>query len=293
MIRTLGRRLASGVLAIGLMVGLLEAVGPLVVDPAVLILGDASQAADLTAARRLLGLDRPWYQRVARGMSALFHPTREDSFWFRTPVAQLVARRWRVTTQVLMFAVATSLCLGALVTAAAALYPPVGVVASSWTFLLVFPLFVSASFLAAFFASSLRDAGEAAALGGALLGLYGGLWYARVILEVLRDEAQSLYFWMEKVLGIRGPRSVRRRFRLCAFHALGVFELQMALLLTGGTVVVEYAFHIEGLGLLLLESARRSDLPVLRFLVAWASVCYLAVSLVVFGLRRRLDPRTG
>lgn len=59
----------------------------------------------------------------------------------------------------------------------------------------------------------------------------------------------------------------------------------------GGSVIVEYAFGISGLGSLAIESAFRRDYAVLQSVVLLASTLFLAVTLLVDLLTWRLDPR--
>ncbi|MBV0896218.1 ABC transporter permease [Microbacterium sp. NC79] len=59
----------------------------------------------------------------------------------------------------------------------------------------------------------------------------------------------------------------------------------------GGSVIVEYAFGISGLGTLSIEAAFRRDYAVLQSTVLFAAAMFILVALLVDLLIYRLDPR--
>lgn len=290
--KALGWRLAAGLAAaVGILAGV-EIAAPYVLDPTPLLLGEGAQAREREEVRRELGFDRPWWQRVSAGFTTLLHPAEARSLWHRAPVAELVATRWQPTFLVLATALLTSLASGGIAAAASARVRGIRFfVHQLWTLLLAFPLFVAASILATSTAAFVEGRMHRAAVGGLLVGAYGGLWYGRVLAARIQAESRTTYALVERALGVASRRITLRRVRPLLFTALGVFELQLAWLLTGGTIVVEYSFHLEGMGALLLDSALRGDLPVLRLVLSGTLIVYLIVFNLAMEARRALDPR--
>jgi peptide/nickel transport system permease protein len=61
--------------------------------------------------------------------------------------------------------------------------------------------------------------------------------------------------------------------------------------LVGGLVAVEVLFNYQGIGLLIYESAREKDLPLLTAGVLVVGIVYLVVTLIADILYAALNPR--
>lgn len=261
-------RILTGVFGGILLVGLGELAGPYLVDPAALLLGDSVGETDIERIRHDLGLDRPWYIRVPAGMLALARVAEERSYRHSIPVAVLIAERWRTSVSIMGWTVLVATVLGVVVGTGAALSEPIRrLVLLPWSLLLALPAFVTASLIASHPSMvTLPLPGEL--LAGFLMGSYGGLWYAHIVYRCIRSEINSWHIRALQAFGFPQAYLVRSTAAAVTHHALGAFDLLAAVLLTGGTVIVEYSFHLEGLGLLLLDSILAMDLPVVRTLLA-------------------------
>jgi peptide/nickel transport system permease protein len=83
----------------------------------------------------------------------------------------------------------------------------------------------------------------------------------------------------------------RHALRNAALPSLTMIGLIVGYTL-GGSVIVEYAFGISGLGSLSVESAFRRDYAVLQSVVLLVSAMFIVVTLAVDILTSVLDPRT-
>ena len=284
-------RLWTGLVTALAIVALVDLAGPYVLDPSVLLMGDAGGGDELGRVRASLGLDQPWWTRIAHGLGALVGLVEANSYRFGTPVSDLISERWQDTVQIMAWALGTAILGGVLVGAASARWRWVRVgVLRVWSSLLVLPAFVAAGW-AASQPAVLNWGVPREILAGVLLGLYGGIWFAQTIQASAASERQSWHVKALRSFGMPRMTMLRAISRGVLHQALGTLDLFAAVLLTGGTVVVEFAFHIEGLGLLLLDSLLVMDIPVVRALLAMALVGYLLVSTAILLLRGLIDPR--
>ncbi len=284
-------RLWTGLVMALAIVALVDLAGPYVLDPSVLLMGDAGSGGELQRVRASLGLDQPWWMRIAHGLGALFGFVEANSYRFGIPVSELIGERWQATVLIMVWALVTAILGGVVVGVASARWYWVRAgVLRAWSALLVLPAFVAAGW-AASQPSVLNWGVPGEVLGGGLLGLYGGIWVAQSIQASVASERQSWHVKALQSLGMPRATLARAITRGVLHQALGTLDLFAAVLLTGGTVVVEFAFHIEGLGLLLLDSLLVMDIPVVRALLAMALAGYLLVSTAILLLRGLIDPR--
>jgi len=269
---------------------LLELIGPRVIDPTVFLLGSASSAGEPERLRELLGLDLPPLNRIGTIAMSLSDWLNARTYREGIPVGEVISARFLPTLMIVFWALGTALVAGIPVGILAALYMPAATLLAAWKTLQVMPVLVVASWAASGegFASSITSP---TVLGGVLLGLYGGLWYAAVIQRSLREELSG---WRTRALygmGFNRRDATLRALPGVGQRALGVFDMQIAFLVTGGSVVVEYAFHVEGLGLLLLDSLLVMDLPLVRVYVLGMALSYAVFSAGILLARVILDPR--
>jgi peptide/nickel transport system permease protein len=89
------------------------------------------------------------------------------------------------------------------------------------------------------------------------------------------------------------PSSVvvsRHVLRNALLPTIAVVAVQIGYLV-GGLVAVEVLFNYQGIGLLVYESAREKDLPLLTSGVLVIGIVYLAVTLIADILYALLNPR--
>jgi peptide/nickel transport system permease protein len=278
-------------------------------DPAAIIAGDNATAQDVAAIRSRLGLDRPipeqfviWIGKVVRGDLG-------ESFFFKKPVAALIAERVEPT-------LALAACTMVL---AVVLAVPLGVLAAwkrgTWVDRTVMgfsvlgfsvPVFVIGYALIYLFAihlgwlpvqgyQRLADglAGflERLLLPSVTLAVIYVALIARItrasVLEVL--EADHVRTARAKGLG-ELTVLIRHVLRNAAVPIVTVIGLGVALLI-GGVVVTESVYAIPGLGRLTVDAVLARDYPTVQAVILVFSVVYVVINLLVDLTYTFLDPR--
>jgi peptide/nickel transport system permease protein len=278
-------------------------------DPAAIIAGDNATAQDVAAIRSRLGLDRPipeqfviWIGKVVRGDLG-------ESFFFKKPVAALIAERVEPT-------LALAACTMVL---AVVLAVPLGVLAAwkrgTWVDRTVMgfsvlgfsvPVFVIGYALIYLFAihlgwlpvqgyQRLADglAGflERLLLPSVTLAVIYVALIARItrasVLEVL--EADHVRTARAKGLGELAVL-IRHVLRNAAVPIVTVIGLGVALLI-GGVVVTESVYAIPGLGRLTVDAVLARDYPTVQAVILVFSVVYVVINLLVDLTYTFLDPR--
>ncbi len=278
-------------------------------DPAAIIAGDNATAQDVAAVRSRLGLDRPipeqfviWIGKVVRGDLG-------ESFFFKKPVAVLIAERVEPT-------LALAACTMVL---AVVLAVPLGVLAAwkrgTWVDRTVMgfsvlgfsvPVFVIGYALIYLFAihlgwlpvqgyQRLADglAGflERLLLPSVTLAVIYVALIARItrasVLEVL--EADHVRTARAKGLGELAVL-IRHVLRNAAVPIVTVIGLGVALLI-GGVVVTESVYAIPGLGRLTVDAVLARDYPTVQAVILVFSVVYVVINLLVDLTYTFLDPR--
>ena len=313
--RYLYRRLALAVpTVLGVTVLIFVAMRILPGDPLETIFGEQTgvyvlSEKELQAARRSLGLERPllmqyltWIGDVARGDMG-------SSFWTNEPIRDTILRRGPVTMQIGLLAVLISWIVGL----------PVGILAAAsrnsvwdyvarffitlfmaipsfWlglTFVLITVLFFT--WKPPILVVNIWDdpfknfqivIGPALALG---VGL--GAFIARMsrtqLLEVFRED----YVRTARAKGL-GEQVVmwRHVVRNALLPVVTVSGLQFAFLL-GGSVAVERAFSVPGLGTALVQGIDERDWMIIQNLVLLYAGIFVLVNLVIDLAYGWIDPR--
>jgi len=263
----------------------------------------------LAAARKSLGLDRPyvvqyldWLRDIARGDLG-------KSFWRGEPIRELIFRRAPITGQIALMAVLISWIVGL----------PVGLIGAiwrnSWTdyaFRLVVTLFMAVpSFwvglmivlslvltftwrppltIAYLWDEPVKNlqmtVGPALALGVALAAMMARITRSSV-LEVLGED----YVRTARAKGL-GERVVVWRHALvnAMLPILTVTGTALGALL-GGSVAVERAFGVPGLGLALVFAVAERDWMLIQNLVLLYGTIFVLINLVVDVSYGWFDPR--
>ncbi len=264
---------------------------------------------ELAAARASLGLDKPlaiqyvtWIADVARGDMG-------SSFWTDQPISATILRRGPLTMQIGIAAVLVSWIVGL----------PIGILSAAWrnspidyvarffitlfmavpsfwlgmTFILVTVIFFS--WKPPITVYNIWDdpiknlqimAGPALALG---IGM--GAFIARMartqLLEVFRED----YVRTARAKGL-GERVVmwRHVVRNALLPVITLSGLQFAFLL-GGSVAVERAFSVPGLGTALVGGIEERDWMIIQNLVLLYAVVFVVINLIVDLAYGIIDPR--
>jgi peptide/nickel transport system permease protein len=278
-------------------------------DPAAVIAGDSATVEQIEGIRDSLGLNRPivvqfgiWFANLARGDLG-------ESFFFKLPVAALIAQRLEPT-----FALAVATTLLAVVVAV-----PLGVL-SAWRrggwldrTLMAFstigfsvPVFVLAYLLIWLFSLKLgwlpvqgyRRLADGFApflrhliLPAITLSVIYIALIARVTRAAVSEALSEDFVRTARAKGLP-ERTVLIRHALAnaAVPIVTVIGIGFALLV-GGVVVTESVYAIPGLGRLTVDAVLARDFPTIQGVILLFSVVYVLINLLVDLAYAAIDPR--
>ena len=265
--------------------------------------------AELAKARASLGLDRPLVVQYASWIVDIAKGDMGTSFWTDQPISDMIIRRGPLTMQIAIVSVLVSWIVGL----------PVGIIAAAWrnsmldyvarffiTFFMAVPSFwlgmtfilitvIFFSYKPPILVYNLWDdpsknlqimAGPAIALG---VGL--GAFIARMsrtqLLEVFRED----YVRTARAKGL-GDQVVmwRHVVRNALLPVITLSGLQFAFLL-GGSVAVEQAFSVPGLGRALIGGIQDRDWTIIQNLVFLYAIVFVFINLIVDLAYGVIDPR--
>src|SRR5215213_2927148 len=283
------------------------------VDPVSVVFGQESfntlSAADQARFRADLGLDQPLHIQYLEWMGAVIRGDFGRSFWRNDTVADLLRRRGPITIQIGLMAIAFSWIVGV----------PVGIMGATrrgtWrdhgmrvlsTLFLAIPSFWLgvAVVLVGVLYFSWRPPIEAAYLwtdpvrnlqmtiGPAIaLGAGAGAYVARITRSSMLEVLHADYARTARAKGIAEKRVIWRHVFVNA--VLPVITLSGLILagLLGGSVAVETAFGVPGLGTALVRALADRDYMVVQNLVLVYAVIFATVNLAVDLAYGWLDPR--
>ena len=263
----------------------------------------------LAAARKSLGLDRPYVVQYLDWMSDVLRGNFGKSFWRGEPIRELIFRRAPITGQIALMAVVLSWIIGV----------PVGLIGAIWrnsrtdyAFRVVVTLFMAIpSFwvalmivlslvltitwrppltIAYLWDDPVRNlqitAGPALALGVALAALMARITRSSV-LEVLGED----YVRTARAKGLDERLVVwRHALKNAMLPILTVTGTALGALL-GGSVAVERAFGVPGLGLALVFAVAERDWMLIQNLVLLYGTIFVLVNLAVDVSYGLFDPR--
>ncbi len=256
-----------------------------------------------------LGLNRPLYQQYLSWMLDIARGDLGFSFWRDTPIRETIQRRGPITAEIGIFAVIISWVVGL----------PVGVIGALWrnsfsdyvsrftvTFFLAAPSFwLGLGFIlitVIFFTwrppITLVQIWEdpwrnlqmtlppAIAMGLGMAAIIARMSRA-TLLEVFRED----YVRTARAKGMGEQKVVWRHvMRNAMLPVVTVSGLQLANLL-GGSVAVEKAFSVPGLGAALAQAMSDRDWMVMQNLVLLFGVIFVVINLIVDLTYALIDPR--
>jgi peptide/nickel transport system permease protein len=263
----------------------------------------------LQAARASLGLDRPYVVQYLDWLRDILRGDLGKSFWRGEPIRELIFRRAPITGQIALMAIIISGVIGL----------PVGLIGAlwrnSWTdyaFRLVVTLFLAIpsfwvglmivlSLVLAFtwrppltivylWDDPIRNlqmtAGPALILGVALAAMMARITRSSV-LEVLGED----YVRTARAKGLRERIVVWRHALVNAMLPILTVSGTAFGALLGGSVAVERAFGVPGLGLALVFAIAERDWMLIQNLVLLYGVIFVVINLVVDVSYGWFDPR--
>jgi len=264
---------------------------------------------ELEDSRKSLGLDKPLVVQYLSWMADVGRGDMGSSFWTDQPISDTILRRGPVTMQIGILSVALSWLVGL----------PVGIVAAAWR---NSPIdYIARFFITLFMAIPAFWLGLTAILCTVLffsykppitvhqiwtdpwknfqiilgpsivMGIGLGASIARMartqLLEVYRED----YVRTARSKGLREKTVMWRHvLRNALLPVITVSGLQFAFLL-GGSVAVERAFSVPGLGTALVFGIEERDWMVIQNLVLLYGVVFVIINLVVDLAYAVIDPR--
>jgi peptide/nickel transport system permease protein len=263
----------------------------------------------LQAARHSLGLDRPYYEQYLAWMGDVLRGNMGTSFWRGEPIVDTILRRGPITAQIALMAIVLSWLIGIPVGLLSAIkrntradYAIRGVVTvfmaipSFWIGLVVVLTgvlwFSWRPPLSIIYFWDNPSGNLQITIGPALaLGLGLGAVTARMarssVLEVLHDD----FVRTARAKGLRVRVIVWRHvFRNALLPVITLSGLALGGLL-GGSVAVERAFSVPGLGLALVQALGERDWTMIQNLVLLYGLIFTLINLLVDLSYAALDPR--
>jgi peptide/nickel transport system permease protein len=278
-------------------------------DPAAIIAGAAATSQDIVDIRARLGLDQSIIAQFFLWIGNVLSGNLGESFFFKKPVAELVADRIGPT-----FALATTTIVFSVIVAV-----PLGVLAAwkqgHWIDRLVMgfsvlgfsvPVFVVGYVLIYIFAIELSwlPVQGYQPIGDGFWGFLQRLILPSLTLSVIYIAliARITRTSVIEVLGedyIRTARAkgltdrvvlMKHALRNAAVPIVTVIGIGVALLI-GGVVVTESVFSIPGLGRLTVDAVLARDYPTVQAVILLFSAVYVVLNLLVDVAYTLLDPR--
>lgn len=284
-------------------------------DPLRVVLGAEGSVAyilsdeELANARASLGLDKPLYQQYLGWLADIAQGDLGNSFWREAPLSEVISRRGPITAQIAVMATILSWVLGL----------PVGIVGalkrntlldyltrSGATFGLAVPSFwvgvivVTVTVLVFswrpplgivyFWDDPIRNLQltifPALALGVTMTAVIARMARS-TILEIINEE----YVRTARSKGLGGRTVITRHvLKNAMLPVITISGLQFANLL-GGSVAVEKAFSVPGLGTALITAITDRDWPFIQNLVLLYALVFMVVNMLIDLSYAWLDPR--
>ncbi|QEU97419.1 ABC transporter permease [Streptomyces kanamyceticus] len=277
-------------------------------DPAVFLAGgrDKLTPERLATVRAQYHLDEPLVVQYGRWLWDCVHFDLGRSFKYSDQVSDLVAARFPTTLQLVAYATVLFVVLGVGAGILAAVKRSTWVdslVVGGTTLAASVPSFVAAIALVSLFGVQLGwfpVTGSGEGVTGTLrhltlpalsLALGALAIISRVTRQAMADAAASDHVEVARASGVP-ERDIIRRHVLR--NALGPIVTMCGLVMAGmlaGTVVVETAFGISGIGSLLVGAINTHDFPVAQAVLLLMVTGYIVVTTLVDVVHPLLDPR--
>ena len=270
-------------------------------DPAAALAGETASGEDIEAIRRLYGFDRPMMVQYSEWLFKALRGDFGESYYFKLPVAHLIADRLSVTMTLglcgIVFALSTAVPLGVV-----AAVRPNSIVDRFALFLSVagqaMPSFWFGLILIVLFGINL---GWLPVSGAAtwkhfimptiVLGYYAMPAIMRLTRAGMLEVLNSDYIRTARAKGAGEGRVLfKHALRNAIIPVVSLAAVQMGFML-GGSIVVESVFALHGAGYLAWESIARNDLPTVQALILIFSMFYIVFTLLADVLNAWLDPR--
>ena len=308
------RRLLASIPALfGVTVVIFLAMRVLPGDPLAMITGEGAsyilKEEDLQAARASLGLDKPLHEQYLRWMADVARGELGKSFWRKEPIRDIILRRAPISGQIALMAIVISWLVGI----------PVGIISAIWRNSI--PDYVTRVFVVFFVAVPAFWMALVIVLVGVLLFTWRppigivyfwddpltnlqitlgpafvlGIGVAAITARMTRSSTLEVlhedYVRTARAKGLRETLVVWRHvLRNALLPVVTVSGLALGGLL-GGSVAVERAFLVPGLGTALVFAVGERDWMMIQNLVLLYGIVFAVVNLVIDMTYGLMDPR--
>ncbi|PSK86498.1 peptide/nickel transport system permease protein [Limimaricola soesokkakensis] len=270
-------------------------------DPAIAIAGEGANENDIAAIRKLYGFDRPMLLQYWDWLSSALRFDFGESYYFRLPVADLIADRLSVTMILGVCGISFALLLAVPLGVLAAIRPN-SIIDRVALFLSVagqaMPSFWFGLILIVVFSINLRWLPASGAeswrhfiLPTIVLGYYAMPAIMRLTRAGMLEVLSADYVRTARAKGApEGLVLFKHALRNAIIPVVSLAAVQMGFML-GGSIVVESIFALHGAGYLAWESIGRNDLPTVQALILVFSLFYIVFTFLADVLNAWLDPR--
>lgn len=278
-------------------------------DPATFMLGINAQEDTVAALREELGLNGTKLSRYLSWVGGMLSGDFGTSYTYRTPVAQMVADRLKVSLPLAVFGLLLSVLIGIPAGIYAATRRGKGgdiAVMGATQLGVAVPNFWFAMMLVLLFAIKLRWFGaggfpgwekgfwtciHALTLPAICLALPQAAILARVMRSSLLDVLGEDFMRTARAKGLTHRQAVwRHGVRNAFIPVLTIIGLQIAFLLAGA-IIIEQVFYLPGLGRLIFQSINARDLIVVESVVMLLVFSVIVVNFLVDLAYAAVDPR--
>ncbi|WP_327699188.1 ABC transporter permease [Streptomyces sp. NBC_00459] len=273
-------------------------------DPVGRVLGARATDAQRTALRHELGLDEPLPLRYVHWLTDCLHGDFGLSIAHRSPVSELIGARLGTTLFLVGYASLLVVIIGLALGILGAVFRPLGPVTAGLSGLgIAIPSYVAASALVTVFAlrlewfptigagSGFGDRAWHLTLPAVSLAVGWSAYVAQITRTALREEQSREH--VETALGRGVPPAVVFRRHVLRNAALPIITVTGTLIagLVAGSVIVETAFGIDGIGSFLVSSVATKDYNVVLAISLLLVVLFVLITTAIDSLHRVLDPR--
>ncbi|XDA97941.1 ABC transporter permease [Sulfitobacter sp. LCG007] len=270
-------------------------------NAATALAGEGARPEDIAIIIQTYGLDRPLAIQYVSWLGDVLRGDFGNSYFFRTPVADLIFKKFGNTIILAILSLTISLAISIPMGVLAAVYSGSWIDRTCATISLMgqaLPSFFLALCLVMLFAIQLRwfpasgdDSLRHFILPAITLGYYITPPFMRLVRAGMIDALSNDYVRTARAKGLPAHRVIlKHALRNALVPVVGLVAVQLGLLI-GGSVVIETIFAIDGLGYLAYQSIGYRDFPVLQAVVLLLSVIYVALTLVADLVNAWLDPR--
>jgi peptide/nickel transport system permease protein len=270
-------------------------------DPVEVMLGETAQQADKERLREELGLNLPLHVQYGRFLAGIVQGDLGNSYFYRRPVAQVIAERAPATVELALAAflvagliaiplgIVAALREGTAVDNASVLFSLVGVsIPNFWLGPLLIILF---SIILGWFPVSGRGGVASLILPAVTLGAALAAILSRMTRASLLERLGEDYLTVARAKGLPEWKVIlKHALRNALIPIITVMGLQIGALLSGA-IITENVFSWPGIGTLLINAIEARDYPLVQGCVLFITFSYVLVNLLIDLVYGWADPR--